>query len=1209
VGEGPNVTLSGAQTAAASFVAPAVTADTVLTFQLAVTDSTGVTTTASARVTVNAASRPLLLSAGPGQSVVEGAMVTLAGSASVQTAGAIVTYQWKQLAGPSVRLANPGTASASFTAPATAPAPIVDPDLLIAGDFRHSSEAPYTTLYLSRQKQVASWSQKAWGPPLAAFNGMLRTALGGKELSDLKMLAQQSQGGTDIAPQLESMRLSVAAFTYILRLGALVEAGQLLLDSEWSDLDSLLIQVQKLRNVPVWRREEREAQLSLSPTSFNYPSALPSLFATGVDASGEPLGDGATDPHWSIVATPAGSANAPALVTSTGASPIGTTWMRNGSFSRWISPQSDERTGDPVGSYTYRTSTDLSGYDPESIELTARIAVAQSLTGIDLNGRNLALTASGFGGFTALSITGPFLSGTNTLDLVVNTGGSGSSPSGLRVELSFAALPQLDPLSAWRATDQARRTWQSVLRGRVDQVSTLVESRRSSVDVTEERTLPRLRDALVAACSNVEWLSARLLIDFQGNRTQETTRLDQAIESTQALFFALRNHEFALLSPTPDVGAWVLNEGLSQFDDEWDSMGSYANWRALTLAFLYPENLLLPALRLGPPVSAGGEPQAVSERTPAFDDIVARLSNYGGMLTPDFAVREANAYLTNGLNGKTSGGQPSYPHLPDELNLAKSDALYVDPRALDGAHLASLAASKQQALLSHTQSSDWIGAAILWEAWYFVPLQLALELQKAQQFEGALAWFRLVYADDVPLTVTVGGTSDAQRRVFPGLRMEGTQSRYVQPPTWTVTFANPHQIAVTRACPYTRFAYLSVLECLLEYADAQFSTETVESLSNARALYRDVVRLLAELPGALAADWVTASNPRLEAMRRHAANNLAKLHAGRNIAGMAVPAPSATGGPASIQPTAYRYAALVDRARQLVTLAQQIEGSYLATLQKGDDEAYSALRASQDLESANATVKLAQLKLNEANDGVTLAADQQQRAQIQVNHYEGLLSSDIVLLEQLSLGMLVGEISQQVTASAASSAAAGMGGWSVQTLFSSGSNIAQNIAAAASSTAAWMGTTAQLLSATASLEEKQNDWQFQLQLASEDVTIAQQQVQIANDGVSIANQDLNGAVLQVNHAQATADFLTNKKFTNADLYRWMSGVLGSVYAYFLRQATAMARLAETQLAFERQEAVLSVIQPDYWQPLTNGPAIPAGGGPSPDRRGLTAPSV
>ncbi len=65
----------------------------------------------------------------------------------------------------------------------------------------------------------------------------------------------------------------------------------------------------------------------------------------------------------------------------------------------------------------------------------------------------------------------------------------------------------------------------------------------------------------------------------------------------------------------------------------------------------------------------------------------------------------------------------------------------------------------------------------------------------------------------------------------------------------------------------------------------------------------------------------------------------------------------------------------------------------------------------------------------------------------------------------------------------------------------------------------------------------------------------------------------------------------------------MSGVLGSIYAYFLQQATALAQLAEAQLAFERQEPLSGFVAADYWRDATAAGQASTNGGP--DRRGLT----
>jgi hypothetical protein len=171
----------------------------------------------------------------------------------------------------------------------------------------------------------------------------------------------------------------------------------------------------------------------------------------------------------------------------------------------------------------------------------------------------------------------------------------------------------------------------------------------------------------------------------------------------------------------------------------------------------------------------------------------------------------------------------------------------------------------------------------------------------------------------------------------------------------------------------------------------------------------------------------------------------------------------------------------------------------------------------------------------------------------------------------------------QVT-SAAAAAASGFNFFG--DLLSGGQNVTNAVTGTLNSLAAAATTTSSVLNAQASLEEKQSDWQFGLSQAQNDVAIAQHQIVIAQDQQATATQQLNISMLQPAHAQATVNFLANK-FTNADLYRWMSGVLGGVYAYFLQQATAMARLAERQLAFERQQPALSVIRPSYWQPLSS----------------------
>ena len=58
---------------------------------------------------------------------------------------------------------------------------------------------------------------------------------------------------------------------------------------------------------------------------------------------------------------------------------------------------------------------------------------------------------------------------------------------------------------------------------------------------------------------------------------------------------------------------------------------------------------------------------------------------------------------------------------------------------------------------------------------------------------------------------------------------------------------NPHRIASTRRYAYTRFTLLTLVRCLLGFADAEFTRETGESVAKARVLYTTALELL-DLP-------------------------------------------------------------------------------------------------------------------------------------------------------------------------------------------------------------------------------------------------------------------------------------------------------------------------------------------------------------------------
>ncbi len=1084
-------------------------------------------------------------------------------------------------------------------APADA-SPLIDPDLLLKTDFRNPvNNDPAYSLFLLRQATVQGWfdslqhQRQGASSPLAGLDAILKAILQ-KQSSDLLAMDQQRQKGADIGAQLKALHLEVNAFNYLVRICMLVNPPNNvpLLNVEWNDVCSILVQVQKIQAFPAWRAAEKAANLMLGPDYFQNAFQVPRLHTTGVDDNGLPRTDGVVDPNWTITSTPQGPVTLPAFVTYNGA------WLPNGRFSRWISPNADGASNQLPGNYTYQTRLDLSAFDPASVALALQVAADDLVADIRLNGASLGLKATGFASFTGLQISSGFVSGVNTLEFIVtNLNAAPPNPTALRVEFLFASAPRLSEPPAWRATQQAQQQWHEALKARIDQEQALIQGFYSAVDTSEEAALPVLRDALLGAIGqDPDWLTQRLLIDVAASSTLKTTRLHQAIETLQALFFALRNRQFEALVPPTELSGWQLTEDQPSFDTEWHSMGTYANWLAAMRVFLYPENLLFPSLR-GPSV-----------QSPAFQDFMSAVRQAEPLTRG--TVQDLIAVYLGALRARPNN-VPAYGDLPAEL----ADPGFGITEQIREKELTGRAAFIHN-LWSTYASKPSLKYAYLVEAFYDVPVYAALQLHQAGDFEAALDWYHTVYAYDLPL---------AQRKIYPGLVDEhAIKTQYQQTPQWLLDdFLNPHVFARSRADAYTRFVLFSIVRCVLSFADSEFTIDSFESLPRARSLYISALELLnldeLKLPPA---DPRVAMNPIVNALRLHAELSLFKIRTERNIAGMRRPAPvpvsagdvdvtgafsnnggsPGTFGGISLPPTQYRYATLIERAKQLVSLAQQVEGSFQASLEKKDAEAYTILKARQDLDLSYANVKLQQLRLAEAADGVTLAVDQQQKAQFQVDHYQSLLDQGLLGAEQASLDLMWVEFGLQTAAAILYVIAANTEAFSLKNLFASGGGTFQTAAQGLQATASAVGAQVTIQDKLASYERRRQEWHFQHDLSQQDVTITQQQYTISVDHQNVANQEQTIAQSQSAHAQATVEFLANK-FTNVELFDWMSGILQRVYSYFLQQATAVARLAQTQLAFERQETALAIIQADYWQSPSS--ASQAAKNTTPDRRGLT----
>jgi hypothetical protein len=738
----------------------------------------------------------------------------------------------------------------------------------------------------------------------------------------------------------------------------------------------------------------------------------------------------------------------------------------------------------------------------------------------------------------------------------------------------------------------ARIEWEERLGTRVGQEASVRAAHVATNADAETLTLPILRDALATSAAAVlgtagtDGLAQRLLLD-PSSGSAVTTKARQAVQLVGGVAFALRTGR---IDRTHPAGGWSIPDA-NAFAADWPWMSAYEAWQSAMVAFYYPENLLNPAFRDG--LGSG------TSRT-AFGGLVDALRARTGSIT---------SRVIDALEAYTSA-RATDPALPD------TPEKYVpNPTGI----------SEHRAVNDAVANAGGTPSVLVQEVLYFVPLTIALYLHRAGAYTEALDWFRLVYDDSTTLD---------QQAVYAGLRAE----RNIPPvrsrlDDW-LRDLNPHTLATGQGGnPYTRFTLMSLARCLLDFADSEFTRDTPESRARAGAVYITAQELL-ESPalrgppssGAL----VLPPNPVLEILVLRTENQLRKLREGRNVAGMkrpaedsaqgitGVPAAPVVGGDGRIQapatpvlrPTGHRYQVLIERARRLVTLASHVEAAYLQAMERQDVETYRELEAGHHLELASQGVNLQRLRVDQARAGTELARRRQGRVRLLQQTYRSWLDDGLNSWESLTLTSYIAGGAARATAiglqaaasiaqaSVTAAAAGPMAGAAMTAAVPFG--LLTTLGAVASGVVAAAETTAQVSSLQASFERRRDEWELQQGLANQDFLISEQEIRFAADQEQISGAESAVATIQQAQATAVAKYLATR-FLNSELYEWMSGVLGDVYAYFLQQATATALLAQQQLAFERQLPPVGFVRGDYWT-TDSGEGQR---GAAADRRGLT----
>ncbi|WP_039914212.1 Tc toxin subunit A-related protein [Cellvibrio mixtus] len=333
-------------------------------------------------------------------------------------------------------------------------------------------------------------------------------------------------------------------------------------------------------------------------------------------------------------------------------------------------------------------------------------------------------------------------------------------------------------------------------------------------------------------------------------------------------------------------------------------------------------------------------------------------------------------------------------------------------------------------------------------------------------------------------------------------------------------------------------------------------------------------------------------------------------------------------------PPHYRYGVLAARAMELVGETKSLGAAMLSALEKHDAEYMVQLRSTNEIALLQQIGELKKLQIKEAEANITALRAARKSAETRYSQYQRLLGLDGIAPDE---GAAVGEVAMLGQLDRGnSSPRSGMGliteeaqqynGVESVNTWSTAATISKLVAgglhASASIVAAAMSATplpnppkvleaignsvsnigdsfsfvsqawriyAEQQGMLAGHLRRRDDWAFQNNQVLKELKQIDKQILANQIRIDITAKELDNHQLQLEQSHAVDDVLRNK-FTNAQLYQWMSTELGALYNKAYRMALEMARKAQSaaELELGLEKGALDIVRNDHWKSMKQG---------------------
>jgi len=282
------------------------------------------------------------------------------------------------------------------------------------------------------------------------------------------------------------------------------------------------------------------------------------------------------------------------------------------------------------------------------------------------------------------------------------------------------------------------------------------------------------------------------------------------------------------------------------------------------------------------------------------------------------------------------------------------------------------------------------------------------------------------------------------------------------------------------------------------------------------------------------------------------------------------------------QPPIYRFEYLLNKAKSFVQTVQSFGGALLSALEKKDAEKLGLLRSVHEQNILKLTKNIKKKQLQEAQYQYKASQEGIKNIQNRIDYYQslkdtGLIPWEITQLISKHQATLLKQPENAIRLLAGVNHLVPELGSPFSLKFGG-----KQLGDSANVLAQWMSGVGSILesvsisaSIEASFQRREEEWNQQLKVATQELKQLDQQLLAAEIRMQIAEKDLEIHKTSIEQSKALYDFYKGE-FTGLSLYNFMSKELTKLYRHSYTMALDMAKQAEKAYQFEQDDEKLYI---------------------------------